>query len=48
MNYNLLEEMGIGSFDLTYLFIAAYAFILVLLIVVIVQPQGYPVSLQEV
>ncbi len=37
MNYNLLEEMGIGSFDLTYLFIAAYAFILILLIVVIVQ-----------
>ena len=37
MNYNLLEEMGIGGFDLTYLFIAAYALILILLIVVIVQ-----------
>ncbi len=37
MNYNLLEETGIGSFDLTYLFIAAYAMLLILLIVVIVQ-----------
>lgn len=37
MNYNLLEETGIGNFDLTYLFIAAYALILILLIAVIVQ-----------
>lgn len=37
MNYNLLEETGIGSFDLTYLFIAAYALILILLITVVVQ-----------
>lgn len=37
MNYNLLEETGIGSFDLTYLFIAAYALILILIIAVIVQ-----------
>lgn len=37
MNYNLLEGTGIGSFDLTYLFIAAYALILILLIIVIVQ-----------
>lgn len=37
MNYNLLEEMGIGSFDLTYLFIAAYALILILIIIVVVQ-----------
>lgn len=37
MNYNLLEEMGIGNFDLTYLFIAAFALILILLIVTIVQ-----------
>ena len=37
MNYNLLEETGIGSFDLTYLFIAAYAMILILIIIVIVQ-----------
>ena len=37
MNYNLLEEMGIGSFDLTYLFIAAYALILILLIIIVVQ-----------
>ena len=37
MNYNLLEEIGLGNFDLTYLFIAAYALILILIIVVIVQ-----------
>ena len=37
MNYNLLEQTGIGSFDLTYLFIAAYALILILIIIVIVQ-----------
>ena len=37
MNYNLLEETGIGSFDLTYLFIAVYALILILLIIVVVQ-----------
>ena len=37
MNYNLLEETGIGSFDLTYLFIAAYALILILLVTVVVQ-----------
>ena len=37
MNYNLLEETGIGSFDLTYLFIVAYALILVLIIIVVVQ-----------
>ena len=37
MNYNLLEEMGIGSFDLTYLFIAAYALVLILIIVVVIQ-----------
>ena len=37
MNYNLLEEMGFGSFDLTYLFIAAYSMILILFIIVVVQ-----------
>ena len=37
MNYNLLEETGIGSFDLTYLFIAAYALILILIIIVVIQ-----------
>lgn len=37
MNYNLLEETGIGSFDLTYLFIAAYALILILIVVAIIQ-----------
>lgn len=37
MNYNLLEEIGIGSFDLSYLFIAAFALILLLLIIAIVH-----------
>lgn len=37
MNYNILEEIGIGSFDLTYLFIAAYAMILILLIITVIQ-----------
>lgn len=37
MNYNLLEQMGIGNFDLTYLFIASYALIVILLIIVIIQ-----------
>lgn len=37
MNYNLLEEIGLSGFDLTYLFIAAYALILILIIAVIVQ-----------
>lgn len=37
MNYNLLEETGIGSFDLSYLFIAAFALILLLLIITIVH-----------
>ena len=37
MNYNLLEETGIGSFDLTYLFIAAYALILILIIIAVIQ-----------
>lgn len=37
MNYNLLEEIGLGNFDLTYLFIATYVLILILIIVVIIQ-----------
>lgn len=37
MNYNLLEKIGIGSFDLSYLFIAAFALILLLLIIAIVH-----------
>lgn len=37
MNYNLLEETGIGNFDLTYLFIAAYALILILIIITLIQ-----------
>ncbi len=36
MNYNLLGEMGLGNMDLTYLFIGAFAAILLLLIFVIV------------
>lgn len=36
MNYNLLGDMGLGNIDLTYLFIGAFAAILVLLIIVIV------------
>ncbi|MCX4343507.1 MAG: DUF4446 family protein [Kineothrix sp.] len=36
MNYNLLSDMGLGNMDLTYLFIGAFAAILVLLIIVIV------------
>lgn len=37
MNYNLLEETGIGNFDLTYLFIALFALIFILIIITIVQ-----------
>ena len=36
MNYNLLSDMGLGNIDLSYLFIGAFAAILLLLIVVIV------------
>ncbi len=41
MNYNILEEIGLGNFDLTYLFIAAYALILILIIVVIIQAVNF-------
>lgn len=41
MNYNLLEQTGIGSFDLTYLFIAAFAMIFILMIVVIIQAARF-------
>lgn len=37
MNYNLLEEIGLGSFDLTYFFIGIFAILLLLLILSIVQ-----------
>jgi len=37
MNYELLNDMGLGNFDLTYLFIGMIALIVILLIVVIVQ-----------
>lgn len=36
MNYNLLDDIGLGNMDLTYLFIGAFTAILILLIVVIV------------
>lgn len=36
MNYNLLSEMGLGNFDLTYLFIGMFALIIILLILFIV------------
>lgn len=36
MNYNLLNDMGFGNLDLTYLFIGAFAAIIILLIIVIV------------
>ena len=36
MNYNLLNDMGLGNLDLTYLFIGTFAVIIVLLIIVIV------------
>lgn len=37
MNYNLLEQLGLGSLDLTYLFIVSYSLILILIILMIVQ-----------
>lgn len=36
MNYNLLNDMGFGNLDLTYLFIGAFAAIVLLLLIVIV------------
>ena len=36
MNYNLLSDMGFGNMDLTYLFIGAFAAIILLLLIVIV------------
>lgn len=36
MNYNLLNDMGFGNIDLTYLFIGAFAAIILLLLTVIV------------
>ncbi len=37
MNYNLLSEMGLGNFDLTYLFIGMLTLIIILLIIMITQ-----------
>lgn len=36
MNYNLLSDMGLGNMDFSYLFIGAFAAILLLLIIMIV------------
>ena len=36
MNYNLLDDIGLGNMDLTYLFIGAFTAILILLVVVFV------------
>lgn len=37
MNFNLMEEIGLGGFDLTYLFIATYTLIIILVVIIIVQ-----------
>lgn len=37
MNYNLLNEMGFGNFDLTYLFIGIFVLLIVLLVLMITQ-----------
>ncbi len=37
MNYNLLEQLGLRNFDITYLFIGIFALLLLLLILVIIQ-----------
>lgn len=36
MNYNLLNDMGFGNMDLTYLFIGAFAAMILLFIIIIV------------
>lgn len=36
MNYNLLNDMGLGNIDLTYLFIGAFAAIIMLIAIIIV------------
>ncbi len=36
MNYNLLNDMGLGNLDLTYLFIGTFAAIILLFIIVII------------
>ena len=37
MNYNLLDQLGLDNFDLTYLFIVSYCLILILMILIMVQ-----------
>lgn len=37
MNYNLLEQLGLGNLDLTYLFVVSYGLILILIFLFIIQ-----------
>jgi hypothetical protein len=37
MNYDLLNQLGIGNIDITYLFLISYGLVLILLILMIVQ-----------
>lgn len=37
MNYDLLKSIGLGNFDITYIFIGMLALILILIILVIIQ-----------
>lgn len=37
MNYNLLEQLGLGNLDLTYFFLVSYGLILILMILMIIQ-----------
>ena len=37
MNYNLLDQLGLDNFDLTYLFVVSYCLILILMILIMVQ-----------
>lgn len=37
MNYNILQQLGLGNIDLTYLFVVSYGLILILIILMIIQ-----------
>ncbi len=37
MNYNILQQLGLGNIDLTYLFVISYGLILILIMLVIIQ-----------
>lgn len=37
MSYNLLEQLGLGGLDLTYLFVVSYVLIFILVILMVVQ-----------